>query len=59
MNLSDALLILAALVLLLIAALYVWSRPDSRRATWVCTLCAEEFGDRVFAEWHLHVAHHN
>jgi len=57
MSLSDTLLILAALLLLLFATLHVWSQP--RRATWVCTLCAEEFGDRVFAEWHLHVAHHN
>ena len=57
MSLSDTLLILAALLLLLFATLHVWSQP--RRTTWVCTLCAEEFGDRVFAEWHLHVAHHN
>jgi len=58
MNLSDALLILAAAILAWAFALSVWLRASRSRATWVCTLCAEEFGDRVFAEWHLHIAHH-
>jgi len=58
MNLSDTLLILGALALLLLAVLAAWSRAGRTTSTWVCTLCAEEFGDRVFAEWHLHIAHH-